>query len=83
MENINEKLPEELRKLFWDVKFDELSIEDYPEFICERILEYGDDFSIKFIIKRLGLNRIIEIVKYSRKLDQYTKNYWLLMADEN
>jgi len=38
----NKRLPEEFRKYFWDVDYDDLSLDKYPKFIAERIMNYGD-----------------------------------------
>ena len=35
----NPDMPEEFRKYFWDVDYDDLSLEKYPKFIAERIPE--------------------------------------------
>ena len=34
-------IPEEFRKYFWDVDYDDLSLKKYPKFIAERILNFG------------------------------------------
>ncbi|MFN3763486.1 MAG: DUF6922 domain-containing protein, partial [Anaerolineae bacterium] len=37
-----DRLPEFLRPLFWDVNFDRLRIPGHERYIIERILELGD-----------------------------------------
>jgi hypothetical protein len=45
----NKRLPEEFRKYFWDVDYDDLSLDKYPKFIAERIMNYGDLDSVKWL----------------------------------
>jgi hypothetical protein len=75
-------LPNEFRKYFWDVAFDELSFKKYPRFISERILNYGDLDSIKWLLSATGKQFIRSIVESSRNLNAKTRNYWqILLAD--
>jgi hypothetical protein len=72
-------LPEELQKYFWDVAFDELTIEKYPRFIAERILNYGNLNGIKWLLSWADKNFIRAIVDNSRNLNAKTKNFWQIM----
>ena len=72
-------LPQEFRKYFWDVAFDELTFEKYPEFIAERILNYGDLKGVKWLLKRTDKQLIRTLLKNNRKLNAKTKNYWKIM----
>ncbi len=81
--NINSNaLPEKLRKYFWDCDFDELNMDKYSFFIAERILNLGDDYSIKWLLKNLSKERLKGVVEKSRNLDKKTKNYWRIMLYE-
>jgi hypothetical protein len=73
------KLPEELKKYFWDVAFDDLSLEKHTLFITERILNYGDLDSIKWLLSYTGNDYIKSVIKNSRNLNTKTKNYWQIM----
>jgi hypothetical protein len=73
------KLPLDLKKYFWDVAFDDLSLEKHTLFIAERILNYGDLDSIKWLLSHTGNNYIKSVVKNSRNLNAKTKNYWQIM----
>ena len=72
-------IPEEFQKYFWDVSFKDLSLEKYPRFIAERILNYGDLESVRWLIDKVGMDFISSVVKTSRNLDPKTLNYWQLM----
>ena len=72
-------LPKKLRRYFWDCDFDELNMDKYSFFIAERILNLGDDYSIKWLLKSLSKERLQGVVEKSRNLDKKTKNYWRIM----
>lgn len=72
-------IPEEFRKYFWDVAFDDLSLEKYPRFIAERILNYGDLKGIKWLLAVIDKDFIRSVIMSSRNLNPKTKNYWQLM----
>ena len=72
-------MPEELRKYFWDVAFDELNTEKYPRFIAERILNYGDLNGIKWLLSWADNSFIRAIVNNSRNLNAKTRNYWRII----
>lgn len=74
--DMNNNLPEDLNKYFWDVSFDELSFEKYPRFIAERIMNYGDLKAIKWLLSISGTELIRAVVKTSRNLNPKTKNFW-------
>lgn len=75
----NKRLPEEFRKYFWDVDYDDLSLEKYPKFIAERIMNYGDLNSVKWLQSVLDREFIRSVVLNSRNLNPKTKNYWELL----
>lgn len=74
-------LPEEFRKYFWDVDYDELSLEKYPKFIAERIMNYGDIDSVKWLQSVLDREFIRSVVINSRNLNPKSKNYWELVLN--
>ena len=69
-------LPEELKKHFWEVEFNELSFEKYPRFIAERILNYGDLNGVKWLLSRTDKQFIKSLVENNRNLNAKTRNYW-------
>lgn len=71
----NKNLPEEFRKYFWDCEFNELSIEKYPKFIAERVLNFGDINSVKFLLSKIDIEFIKMIISTSRNLNNKTKNF--------
>ena len=80
--NNSTHLPEKLRKYFWDCDFDVLNMDKYSFFIAERILNLGDDYSIKWLLQNLSKEQLQGVVDKSRNLDKKTKNYWRIMFNE-
>jgi hypothetical protein len=79
----NKSLPEEFRKYFWDVAYEDLSLEKYPKFIAERILNFGDIDAVKWLQSVLDRDFIRSVIINSRNLNPKTKNYWELMLGES
>ena len=77
----NKGLPEEFRKYFWDVDYDDLSLEKYPKFIAERIMNYGDLDSVKWLQSVLDREFIRSVVLNSRNLNPKARNYWELVLN--
>ena len=77
--HMSRALPETLKKYFWDCDFRDISMEKYPFFITERILNFGDMASLKWLINGIDRDFLKEVVKTSRNLDRKTKNFWEMM----
>jgi len=77
----NKRLPEEFRKYFWDVDYDDLSLKKYPKFIAERIMNYGDLDAVKWLQSVLDREFIRSVVMNSRNLNPKSKNYWELVLN--
>jgi hypothetical protein len=71
-----ERLPEFLRPLFWDVDFDQLRIPGHERYIIERILELGDDAAVRWMWRTFGPEAIAETVRRSRAISPNTANLW-------
>lgn len=75
----NIQLPKEFQKYFWDVSFDELSIDTYPRLIAERLLNYGNLNEVKWLLSHTSTEFIRTLVDTSRNLNAKTKNFWQIM----
>jgi hypothetical protein len=74
-------LPGELRRFFWDVAFEKLTIEKHSRFLVERILNYGDMNAIKWLLTWAKQDFIKTIVDKSRNLNAKSKNFWKIKLD--
>ncbi|RQD76759.1 MAG: hypothetical protein D5R97_04035 [Candidatus Syntrophonatronum acetioxidans] len=69
-------IPEFCKKYFWDTNPNNLEVDENYFFIIERLLETGDDPSIKWLLNYYPREKFIKVVKYSRKLSPKTANFW-------
>jgi hypothetical protein len=76
---LKNNLPSSFRKYFWDCDFSDLSLEKYPKFIIERILDYGTLKDIKWLKERISEAYFRKIATESRRLGKRTLNYWKTM----
>ena len=72
-------IPKEFKRYFWDVKFDELTLEKHPRFIAERLLNYADLNGIKWLLSYTEKQYIRQLVENSRNLNAKTRNYWKII----
>jgi hypothetical protein len=76
------KLPAEFKKYFWDVAFDELTFAKYQRFIAERLLNYGDQHAVKWLLSCTNRLFIRSLLETSRNLNDKTRNFWQIMLEE-
>ena len=57
------------KNLFWDVDLSQLSMDDNPAYIIQRVLEYGQMNDWRLINKYYGLDKIVEEGKSLRTLN--------------
>ncbi|HHC24329.1 MAG TPA: hypothetical protein ENK58_02775 [Desulfobacterales bacterium] len=80
---MNKTLPETLRKYFWDCDFKDISMDKYAFFIAERILNFGDMASLKWLLSGTDKSFLSEVIGKSRNLDKKTRNYWKIILHGN
>ena len=68
-------MPEELKKYFWDTKFEELDIRKNKRYIISRLYCYGDLKAIKWIKETYSKEDIKEVAVKSRDLKPLVANY--------
>lgn len=55
--------------LFWDVDMSQLSMDEHPSYIIQRVLERGQMNDWRLINRYYGLDKIVEECKQMRTLD--------------
>ena len=70
------QLPSHCQKYFWDVDFIKLDYKKYPSFVIERLLEYGDVISLKWMFKKYSRKEIQQVVIKSRNLTLKSVLFW-------
>jgi hypothetical protein len=72
-------IPIELSVFFWDVNprtFDPLS---YPLYTLARLLEFGDERAVAWMIQAFSPGQIREVVRSERRLTRRSANFWALV----
>lgn len=69
-------IPQNLHKYFWEYKVNEIDEDKFWFSVIERLLEYGDDEAVRWVINQYPKEKIIEVVKSSRCLSRKTANFW-------
>ena len=72
-------LPGTVQKYFWDCDIKELSLEEHRHFIIERILNFGDDDAVRWLLDHTKPASIKNVVQHGRNLSEKTRNFWNIM----
>ena len=70
------KLPPFLKKYFWDVNFKKLDSQKNSENIIVRLLEFGDEKAIRWVLKVFSKKIIKQVVMTSRGISPKTATFW-------
>jgi hypothetical protein len=70
-------LPKYLNRFFWDVDTNNLDVNKYKVFIVERLLEYGDDLAIRWVMRTYPDDVLIDVIKCTRKISKKTAGFWV------
>ena len=68
--------PVTLKKYFWDVDFKKLNPSKNPYFVIERILEYGDENAVKWMMNNFNRPQIKQTLLKRKGLSGKSANYW-------
>jgi hypothetical protein len=74
-------IPEKVKKLFWDVKKDEVDIELHRSYIIRRIMDFGNMNDVKWMLETYSPEEIVEVVKRSKGLSRKSARFWSAYYD--
>jgi hypothetical protein len=74
---------DDLGKYFWDVDVKEIDFGKHARFVIERILNFGNEESVRWLRKRYSDNEIKEVVLKSRNLNKKARNFWNIIFQIN
>ena len=74
-------LPETLKKYFWDVDFSRLNHRRRAGFIAERILEFGDETAVAWLVRNISPVQIRRTLTGSRQLTRKSAAFWAWRFD--
>ena len=78
---MNSDIPEHINKYLWDVNVGELSLEKHSKFIIERVLEYGDLDTIKWLENVYSKDIITNVLIKSKRISPKTGSLYALYFD--
>lgn len=67
------------QSLFWDVNPKKIDPKKHAKYIIERVLDFGDDKEVRWLIKYYSAELIRNTVKKSRALDPKSLSLWSLL----
>lgn len=75
------KLPQFLKKYFWDVDFERLNIDEHRLYIIKRILNCGEERALKWLNKHFTKEEQIEALTSIREFSPRSANFWALVLN--
>ncbi|MDD4365032.1 MAG: hypothetical protein PHF19_04745 [Synergistales bacterium] len=72
----SDSLPESFRPLFWDADWCRLDSQRHWRLVIERTLNWGDEGHLRWIFDRYGSDKILAVVRESRRLTPKTARCW-------
>ena len=72
------QLPPYTYRYFWDIDPTRLDVDGYPIYILERLLEYGDLPSVRWMLEHFSRQEITGVLQASRRLTPLSANFWAL-----
>lgn len=76
MDSKQTKVPAEFEPFFWDVHLKEIDLEKNKRFVIERLLNEGDQHTLKWLFITYSIEEIRTTVCQSRALTLKTRIYW-------
>jgi transcriptional regulator with XRE-family HTH domain len=73
------KVPEavgRLRRLFWDQDLEAGHLEEYPEWVMQRVLEYGNLDDVRLLVRLMGREAFLRHVAEVRFETEKTAGFW-------
>lgn len=74
-------IPAKIKEYFWDVDFDHNEESFQPQFIIERVLEFGDLKALRWLLHAYSKSEILSTLKISRRISPRTGNFYALYFD--
>ena len=75
------RLPVSAYRCFWDIDPTNLDVDRYSRYVIERLLEYGDLSSVRWMERYFSREEIVKVLKTSRALSPKSANFWLTVLN--
>lgn len=76
---ITSRLPKFLKKYFWEVDFSRIDCAQRKKYVLKRILEYGDQRAVKWMLSHFDKKLIKSLLMNCRGLSRKSANFWALI----
>ena len=70
------------QSLFWDIDVSKLDPDKNPDYVIERILDFGDDEEVRWMTGYFPRERIRAVLEGSRILLPKSRSFWSLYYHE-
>lgn len=70
------RIPDSLRRHFWDVDPNALDARRHSRFIIERILDRGDVAAVQWLLHAFDREEVLTTLKTSRRLTRKSAAFW-------
>ncbi len=71
-------IPSNLHHFFWDVNVDSFAPAAFPDYTIARILEFGDQVAIHWLMETFPREQIQRVIIEERRLSPRSANFWAL-----
>jgi len=71
-------LPTCTYRYFWDIDPMQLDVDQFPVYVIERLLEYGDLPSVRWMLHNYSREEMVRVVQTSRRLSRLSASFWAL-----
>lgn len=70
------KAPAFLKKYFWDIDFEKLDRQKSSYYVIERLLEFGDEHAVRWVLQYFNDETIKKTLKQGRGFSKRTASFW-------
>ncbi len=75
-------LSDNLGRLFWDIDLSEVSLNNYPEWVVERVLEFGNFDDVQLLVRYFGKAAFLDLVSGARFASRRTMSFWEAVLEQ-
>lgn len=76
-----EPLPPAVRDLFWEGLAEEPDVERHADYVAVRVLERGDEAAVRWLLGRLGSERVLSVVRSGRVRPAHER-FWRAVLED-
>ena len=71
-----ERIPPNIKRLFWDVDKDRVDVKKHRFYIIKRIMDFGNVEEVRWMMKNYTPEDIIEVLRKSRGISRKSAYFW-------